>query len=274
MGFRVDLLPTTGPNTAGGVAVAAVAAGAKWIVAAGGDGTINEVAGGLAHSHIPLGILPAGTANVLAAELGLQNNLAAAALQICNATPHRVALGSATTSTQSRYFLTMAGVGLDAAIIYELDLALKRKLGKLAYWHGGLRQLGRRVARFHVSVNGHEHRASFVLISRVRNYGGDFEIARQVRLTDDDFEIIVFQNDHWFGYLRLFLSIVRNRLDHARDVTIYRGTEAHLSAPEDARIYVQTDGEGIGSLPCDVRIVPNALTLLLPDSYIRRHSLR
>ena len=106
----------------------------------------------------------------------------------------------------------MAGVGLDARIVYELDLDLKSRLGKLAYWHGGLRQFGRPVPRFHLTVNGSDYCASFALITRVRNYGGDFEIARQIRLTDNDFEIVIFQNHQWQDYLRFFGAVMTNRL--------------------------------------------------------------
>ena len=94
----------------------------------------------------------------------------------------------------------MAGVGLDARIVYELDLGIKARMGKLAYWHGGIRQLGRPVPRFHITVDGQMRRASFALITRVRNYGGDFQIARRVKLTDTDFEIVIFENHHWLDY--------------------------------------------------------------------------
>ena len=274
----VDLLPTRGPNTAGEIACDASKRGAAMIVAAGGDGTINEVVSGLAHTQTPLGILPAGTANVLAAEVGFSKDLAVAARQLCESRPCRIALGRVSADIENaspeirkrgRYFLMMAGAGLDAAIIYELDLSLKQKLGKLAYWHGGFRQLGRNVARFHVEVSERDYLASFVLATRVRNYGGDFEIARKIKLTDNDFEIVVFQNNHWWGYLRFFVSVLLNRLHHSRDVTIHRSTELRLSAPEDHRIYVQADGESVGHLPCTVEIVPDALTLMLPSRYIQ-----
>ena len=271
LGHHVDLFPTHAPNTAGAIARTALEQGATCIVAAGGDGTINEVISGLAHSDAPLGILPAGTANVLAAEVGLSKNLSIAAKQLCECSPQRVPLGKVTVPGRSdRYFLLMAGVGLDAAIIYDLDLPLKQKLGKLAYWHGGFRQLGRDVSRFKIAVNGREHLASFVLATRVRNYGGDFEIARKVRLTDREFEIVVFQNQTPWGYLRFFASIVLNRLERTKDVVIYRSSEMELYAPEDGRIYVQADGEAVGHLPCKVETVPDSLTLLLPEKYMNQ----
>jgi len=110
----------------------------------------------------------------------------------------------------------MAGVGLDARIVYELDLNLKARLGKLAYWHGGFRQLGRPVPMFSIEVNGHKHMASFALITRVRNYGGDFEIARRIKLTESDFEIVIFENNAWYDYLRFFGAVVTNKLYETR----------------------------------------------------------
>lgn len=256
---------------AGELACKAAVAGCDLILAAGGDGTINETVNGIAGSRIPFGVLPAGTANVLANEIGLANRPDYAAKQLLDATPVRIALGVLERPDQpSRHFVLMAGVGLDARIVYELDLDLKGKLGKLAYWHGGFRQFGRPVPRFHLAVNGLRYCASFALITRVRNYGGDFEIARRVRLTDNDFEVVVFQNHEWQDYLRFFGAVMTNRLHNTNGVAIARATKVDVDAPEDQRIYIQTDGEAVGVLPATVSTIPDALTLLMPKSYAIR----
>jgi YegS/Rv2252/BmrU family lipid kinase len=267
----VDLIATTGPKTAGELASKAVEAGCDLVLAAGGDGTINEAMNGIAGSNVLFGILPAGTANVLANEVGFSNRPDHAAKQLLDATPVRIALGSLERPGQPRHhFILMAGIGLDARIVYELDLNLKRKLGKMAYWHGGFRQLGRPVPRFHLSVNGEQYCASFALITRVRNYGGDFEIARRVRLTDNDFEVVIFQNNQWQDYLRFLGAVVTNRLDSTGGVSVTRATRVEATAPEDRRIYIQTDGESMGVLPATISTVPGALTLLLPKRYAGR----
>jgi diacylglycerol kinase (ATP) len=256
---------------AGELALKAVEAGCGLILAAGGDGTINEVVNGIAGSDVLFGVLPAGTANVLANEIGLPNRPDHAAKQLLDAIPVRIALGSLERPDQPRrHFVLMAGVGLDARIVYELDMDLKGKLGKLAYWHGGFRQFGRPVPRFHLSVNGSQYCASFALITRVRNYGGDFEIARSVRLTDNDFEVVIFQNHEWQDYLRFFGAVMTNRLHSTSGVAIMRATGVEVSAPEDQRIYIQTDGEAVGVLPATISIVPDALTLMLPKRYANR----
>jgi diacylglycerol kinase (ATP) len=270
-GSHVELYATHGPQVAGELARHAIDAGCDLILAAGGDGTINEAVNGIAGSEVLFGVLPGGTANVLANEIGLASRPDRAAAQLVDAVPVRISLGVLERQGEAqRYFLLMAGVGLDARIVYELDLELKGKLGKLAYWHGGYRQLGRPVPRFHLSVNGSEYSASFALITRVRNYGGDFEIARRIRLTDNDFEIVVFQNHQWQDYLRFFGAVMTNRLHSTDGVAIARATQVEVNAPEDQRIYIQTDGEAVGVLPATIKIVPNALTLLMPGSYVKK----
>lgn len=267
-GHHVELFATPGPNKAGELAKHAIQQGCTLILAAGGDGTINEAVNGMAGSEVPFGALPAGTANVLANEVGLSNRPDRAAAQLLHAVPTRIALGALDRPGHCRrHFVLMAGVGLDARIVYELDLNLKAKLGKLAYWHGGFRQLGRPVPMFSIEVSGHKHTASFALITRVRNYGGDFEIARRIKLTESDFEIVIFENNAWYDYLRFFGAVVTNKLYETPGVSVYRATEAILSAPDSNPIYVQTDGEAIGNIPARIRTIPNALTLLIPKRY-------
>ena len=135
------------------------------------------------------------------------------------------------------------------ASFYDLDLHLKSRLGKIAYWQGGFRQLSRPIAHFPIEVNGHRHVASFALITRVRNYGGDFQIAKRVKLTDGDFEVVIFENQAWHDYLRFFAAVVVNRLYKTNGVTIYRAKEAVVGPADSDRVYVQTDGEAIGNVP-------------------------
>ena len=267
-GREVELLPTTGPNMAGELGRAAIERGFDLVLAAGGDGTINEVLNGIVGSQIVFGALPAGTANVLACEIGLSGRPDHAAVELLEAVPVRIGVGVASLEGQPpRHFLMMAGVGLDARIVHELDLDLKKKLGKLAYWHGGLRQIGRHKGRFRVVVDGVERIATFALLARVRNYGGDFEIARRIRLTDNDFEIVIFERHGWQDYLRFFVGVVMNRLGKTYGVSIVRADHAVLTPCSDTPVHVQVDGEAIGLLPGKISVLPDAVTLLLPKRY-------
>jgi diacylglycerol kinase (ATP) len=271
-GSKVELFATPAPNCAGEIARAAAARGCTLILAAGGDGTINEVVNGIAGTDISFGALPSGTANVLANEIGLANRPDHAAKQLLNAVPVRIPLGYLSREGQApRYFVLMAGVGLDAKIVYHLDLKLKNRFGKLAYWHGGFQHLRGNLPRFHTIVNGESWNGTFTLITKVRNYGGDFEIARHVKLMDDDFEVVIFQKDTWPDYVRFLAGVMLDRLREIDGVVIRRASSVQVIAPEDSRrIYIQTDGESLGALPATIGTMPNALTLLVPPKYLVR----
>lgn len=267
-GHRVAAEPTTGPHTGAGIARACLSRGADLILAAGGDGTINEVANGMAHSEVPLGILPAGTANVLAVETRMSTRLPAAAERIRDYVPLRIALGRLEATGQDpRLFLLMAGIGLDAMIVYNVSAGLKARLGKAAYWVAGFSHVGRPLPEFSARVDGSETRCSFALASRVRNYGGDITIARNASLGRADFEVVLFAGAWTTPYLKYFAGALAGRLPRMKGVTITRATTLELSNPADTRIYIQIDGEFAGRLPARVDIVPSALTLLVPPAF-------
>ena len=273
-GHQVTAVPTAGPQTASSMARELVGGGADLVLAAGGDGTINEVAEGLVHTEVPLGILPAGTANVLASEMKIGSRMERAAAQLGGWIPRRVPVGHVTCQggKVERHFLLMAGIGLDAHIVYRVSGPLKAATGKLAYWVAGWSLLGRRLAEFHVELNGADRKCSFALVSKVRNYGGDFEIARNVSLFDDRFEVVLFEGPSTLRYVKYFGGLMLNRLAGMKGVTVARAQCLRVLAPEDERVYLQIDGEFTGHLPADIRIVPDALTLLVPRGYGRLES--
>ncbi len=270
-GRDVSLYPTQAAGQAGTLGRQAIADGCNLVLAAGGDGTMNEVVNGIAGSPVVFAPLPAGTANVLANEVGLPNRPDHAAKFLLDGVAKRISLGALDVPGQTRrYFVLMAGIGLDARVVRELDLNLKKKVGKLAYWQAGMKQMGRSVERFHADVNGKRFEASFVLVTHVRNYGGDFEIAKQVRITDEDFEIVIFDRHAWFDYLRAFGAILTNRLYQTKGVTICRASEVRFSPIPNQPVFMQADGEELGSIPATFTAVPDALTLLLPKRYAER----
>lgn len=270
-GHAVSLFPTPGPGTAADIARQAVCSGAEFILAAGGDGTVNEIINGMVHSRVPLGILPAGTANVLATEIGLPRSLSRAARLLPECVARRIAVGCLTPGPADRFFICMTGVGFDAQIVYNIDAGLKRLLGKTAYWIGGFGQVVRRFPEFQVEIDGNERTTcSFALVSRVRNYGGDFEIARGVRLLDDRFELVLFRGRTPLPYLKYVLGMTLGRLAGMRGVSFHQARCVRIFDPDDRRIYVQVDGENAGSLPVHVSLVPDALTLLIPPPYLNR----
>lgn len=264
-------MPTTGPRTAGAIAREHIARGAELVVVAGGDGAINEAAEGMIHSSVPLAILPGGTANVLASEIKLGSDIERAAHRLAECRPQRISVGRLVCDggRVDRHFLLMAGVGLDAGIVYRVSGPLKARTGKFAYWVAGWSLLGRRLPEFQVEVDGAEHRCSFALLSKVRNYGGDFQIAREATLLDDRFEVVLFEGRSTIPYAKYFAGMALGRLAGMSGVTMLRAGSVKLACPEDRAVHVQIDGEYAGRLPAEINIVPDALTLMMPPGYGR-----
>ncbi len=243
----VELRPTFGPNSAASIARDCIRAGATRILVAGGDGTINETANGMVGSGIPLGILPGGTANVLAMELKIGGDPLRAARRIATMEPVSVSTGVLhLPGEEPRDFLLMAGVGLDAAIVRAVKPEFKRKFGKAAYWIGGFSWLGKDLAPFEVRVNGRTIPCTFALASRVRNYGGDLEIARHANLLDDQFAVVLFEGPGTLPYLKYFSGVLLNRLEGMKGVTVLKTNCLEFLPASGSGVDVQLDGELIG----------------------------
>jgi diacylglycerol kinase family enzyme len=270
-GHAVTVAPTTGPGTAGAIAREHIVRGAALIVVAGGDGTINEAVEGMLHSRVPLAILPGGTANVLAMEMKLGSRLERVAERLEECRPCRIPVGRLICDggRVTRHFMLMAGIGLDAHIVANVNHGVKARIGKMAYWLAGWSLLGKRLAQFGVESNGRRRECSFALITKVRNYGGDFEIARSVTLLDDEFEVVLLEGRSTLRYVKYVAGMMLNRLAGMKGATVLRADRLTMTGPEDSRTYVQIDGEFAGRLPAEVRIVPDALTLLIPPEYTR-----
>jgi diacylglycerol kinase (ATP) len=270
-GIEASLVGTTGPGSASIQARRQIEAGCDLILAAGGDGTINEVANGMIHSRIPLAIIPCGTANVLGRETRVPIDMLSAARAVFKMVPTRVAIGMLRVgSFEQRSFLCMAGVGLDAEIVCHVNLDLKAALGKLAYYIGGFSQVLRPLNEFEVAVDGKLFEASFALISRVRNYGGDLEIARGASLLRNEFQVVLFRGKHSLRYLPYLAAVGLRCAERLHGCTFVYGRSITCHSRDGHGIFTQVDGELAGKLPITAEIVPDALTLLLPASFVAR----
>ncbi len=273
-GHRVSLVETEGPGTAGRIARQRIEQGADLILALGGDGTLNELLPGVAHTAVPLGLIPGGTANVFAREVGLGVNALKAVQRLGECVPVRVPLGvlrSEPDPAAPRYFLLMAGVGFDAHIVYRLNLPLKAKAGQVAYWVSSFREFFRRLDEFEVEVNGETFLVSFALASRVRNYAGYLHIARRVSLLAPELEVVLFEGGSALRYyLKYLAAVVTGRTANVKGMSFLRAKSVRFCEPADRRIYVQVDGEYAGRLPASVELEPDALTLLVPPDYAKR----
>jgi len=270
-GVEAALVATTGPGSASLQAKRQIEAGCDLILAAGGDGTINEVANGMLHSGVPLAIIPCGTANVLARETHIPINMLAAAQAVFHMAPTRIAIGMLRLgSFEQRSFLCMAGAGLDADIVCHINLDLKAALGKLAYYIGGFAQALRPLTEFEVTVDGAHYEASFALISRVRNYGGDLEIARGASLLRNEFQVVLFRGKHSLRYLPYLAAVSLRFAERINGCTFVYGRHVTCRAFHGESIFTQVDGELAGKLPISAEIVPDALTLLLPAAFVAK----
>jgi diacylglycerol kinase (ATP) len=272
-GIDARLVPTRAPGVAGVQARDLIEGGCDLILAAGGDGTINEVANGMLRTGVPLAILPGGTANVLARELGLPLQIDKAASQVTRLVSQNVTVGSVQVGSGApRCFVCMAGVGLDAEIISRLNLDFKAFAGKAAYYVTGFSQIFRTLEEFDVIVDGMAHKASFALVSRVRNYGGDLEIARRASILRDDFEVVLFRGTVSARYLRYFVGVALKRVETMPGCTVLRGHTVicNPSADSEINVLTQLDGELAGSLPMRAGLEQGSLNLLVPPEYIQR----
>jgi diacylglycerol kinase (ATP) len=230
----------------------------------GGDGTINEAVNGMIGSNAHLGVLPGGTANVLAMELGLGSRLERAIARLAQCSPKRVALGRlCQPGKDARHFLMMAGAGFDAQVVCDLNPGLKARAGKLAYWVAGLSQIVKRVGQLETRIDGDTYPCGFTLASRVRNYGGDLELARGASLLSHEFETVMFEGSNPLRYALYMLAVTVKQVQKMPGVHTVRSTRVELLG--DAPI--QVDGEYVGRSPATIEIVRDALTILVPESY-------
>jgi diacylglycerol kinase family enzyme len=265
---EVVTVATEGPQTAGSLVAQCITKGAGMILVAGGDGTVNEALAGVAGTEVPFGVLPFGTANVLSNELRMGNNPVRVAELLKHATPVPVALGRMITESGSRLFLSMAGAGLDARVVRIVNPKVKSILGKYAYWLYAFEQVGRRLHQFRVRVCGREYVTSFALISRVRNYGGDIEIARRANLLEDHFAVVLCEGLSASRYLKYFGGVVFNTLDRMSGVHVLESTSVEIEPIEGSKLDLQLDGEHVGFGAARYEIVEASVRLLIPAPYL------
>ena len=230
----------------------------------GGDGTINEAANGMVGTQVPLGVLPGGTANVLAMELGLGWRLERAAGRLGKSVEKRIpAMRMIPEDGEARYFLLLGGVGLDATIVNKVNPQWKAKAGKLAYWAAGFTEFFRSLPQFGSQVNGQTFECGFALASRVRNYGGDLEIASGASLLRPDIELVLFAGTNPIRYMAYMASVIVRLAQKLPGVTTFATDSVKFSG----RAPIQLDGEFVGYTPARFEVVPDALTLLMPEDY-------
>ncbi len=273
-GITTEIAATTAAGSAQGIARQAVEQRRGMVIACGGDGTINEIINGLAGSAVPMALLPAGTANILAKELRIPWDIPHAARLIPTGVVRRVALGLATSlngnhsadmPSGGRYFVSVGGAGPDGAIVNAVNGELKKRAGVLAYWAEGLRQLvSYDFPEMRVRSDGQERLASILVVGRTVHYGGPFKITTGANLFEDSFEFLTNSTRSRFRYLACLPALWLGKLRSMDGIAAWKDTEVICESANGATVYAQVDGEPIGPLPLTFRIVPDALSLVTP----------
>jgi diacylglycerol kinase (ATP) len=271
-GIEAELAETTGPGHATELARQASNEHRQLVVACGGDGTLNEIVNGLATSQNgsrpALALLPGGTANILAKEINLPWDIPSAAEKLVRGEIKEIALGLATPLRQpekKKYFLSVGGAGPDGMIVYSLDLGLKARIGILAYWFQGAREVLRyKFPRFRMTTPGESIEASLVIVGRTKNYGGPFKITTEADLYKDRFEILALSTTSGFQYLKYLPTLWLGNLRGTEGVYFFKSDSVICEPLDDSPVYAQIDGEPLARLPVEFKIVPRALQLLVP----------
>lgn len=277
-GIFATLAPTVGPNSAKEMSQVLTAQGEDFIIVCGGDGTINEVINGIAPGGATLGILPGGTANIFAKELGLPHDPVRAASELPGWSSRRIALGRATWSERSggapehRFFLSLAGVGFDAYVVHRLSPDFKMAWGVVAYFVEAIRQALRYpFPSFVCELDGRALAATFATVQRTRRYAGWLHLAPRAKILEPQFSLCVFKSRHWARYLVYALAVVTRLHRRLADVEMLQTQKiACGSATVDVPVYFELDGELVGKLPATFEIVADALTVLVPCKKVDR----
>ncbi len=251
---------TEGPGHASQLAEAVAETAPDRLVVAGGDGTVNEVINGLNGTNAPpVAIIPMGTANVLASEIGLAIRSRAVVETINHGEPTEVTLGA----IGNRRFVLMAGAGFDAHVVAGVDTALKRKVGKLAYALSFLKQLRQfEFPNYGVTIDGVRSNAASVVVTNARLYAGPYIIAPQADLRDAALHVCRFLSPGLWPAIRAGVALFTNRLRTGPGFSIDAGQQIELHGPVGDP--VQADGDIVATLPAKITAIPNALRLVYP----------
>ena len=271
IGAECALKPTTAPGGGRALAAEAVREGFEVIVAAGGDGTLNEVLNGIGDepdgfARTRLGMLPLGTVNVFAREIGMPLNLHRAWAVIRRGRESAIDLPQvefgAKDKSQRRWFAQLAGAGLDAHAVELVDWQLKKKTGYLAYVVAGLKALRAQQSTISTEYNSQPVTGEQVLIGNGRLYGGPFPVFPEAKLTDGLLDVCVFPRMTWGTVFSCGWGLVTGRLHKSGGARHFQAESFTLTAP--TRTALELDGELVGELPARFTVQRQRLRAIVP----------
>ncbi len=259
---EVRLTEQSGDGTT--LARRAAESGYDLVIAAGGDGTINEVATGLVGTETPLGILPVGTVNVLARQLGIPLDVRQAVSTLVTGRTKQLDIGCA----NNRYFTLMAGFGFDAEIVASVLKPLKDAIGALAYVIKGLEMLAKYRATdviLEMPEETYSGRAYLVVVANSPSYAYKLRLAPYASTDDGLLDVIVFEEAaaRRIGFIRRIFQVFFRRHVYHQDVRYFKTPRVTVRSFPD--VMVQLDGDPNGVTPTEVSIIPHGLTVVVPS---------
>lgn len=272
-GFRIVVESTGATGDGERLAREAVAGGAHVVIAHGGDGTVMDVVAGMVGTGRPLGLLPGGTGNVLAGNLGISRSHVAAAETIAAGATRTIDLGRLTTAAGSRYFAVNCAAGFAADLMAETAQHHKRRFGVAAYVARAIvmaTRLARAATRVEVDGVVHEGHAVTVLVANCRHIVPRLlPLAGDIAPDDGVLDVAVLDAASTASALRLVWRMVQRRPDADAGITIYHGRRVRVTS--EPVLPVEADGEALGTTPMSVELLPRSLTVLAP---LPRHPAR
>ncbi len=258
-GFRTEVWFTEHHDHARVLADNAIRKKPYCIIAAGGDGTINEVINGMAMSDTPLGILPLGTTNVFAREISLPLDIDGAVGRLAVGKVRDISLGKVITPMQERYFCLMAGIGFDAKTVHDVSGTLKKLSGEGAYiWSGIKNVLSYAPEELFFSADGKLYTGYTAIIGKARRYGGDFMATPDADIAEPTLRLCLLTERSRHALLSFAYGIFRGT--HLRDANVVYVRASDIIAQGHA--HIQLDGDYFGLTPCRLITVRNALRLM------------
>ena len=255
-GHTVSLEYTPGPHTAGKLAKATTE---DIIAIAGGDGTIREVINGLVGEEKQLALIPTGTANVLAAEIGLKKSVNMVVSTITAGVPREFYIGQAGDT----YFSAMASIGFDADVVAKVNVSLKKRIGRLAYmWAAVLQLVSYHPSQFTVEIDGQTYLCHWALILNGRYYAGMYTCAPLASITEENLHVCLIQIKNRSAVLRFAVDLMLGRLDESLQTQIISGKHIHVPSSNHM---IQADGDIISHTPTAIKSAPSGgLQILFP----------
>ncbi|WP_310422441.1 diacylglycerol kinase family lipid kinase [Chamaesiphon sp. VAR_48_metabat_135_sub] len=264
-GWQVQIAATTAPGDATSKAQQAAQAGYHAVIAAGGDGTVNEVMNGLVGTTTALGTLPLGTVNIWAREMGLSMDMLKAAESLTKSELAQIDVGMA----GNRYFLLMAGIGFDAAVTANVCAKEKKRLGAIAYIKQAIQIAWNfRGVRLKLRIDGKRVRGKIlmVVIGNSQLYGGVVKFTAHATIDDGLLDICVIKGRGMLSAPQRLISIFARHYNRDPLVKYYQAKQIEIGGKRGKALPVQVDGDYLGTTPMSFQVVPSSLWVLVPPN--------